>query len=494
MSLTADTRDLLTAALQLYAGDPVATTRLTDVQSRLEAPLRVAIAGKVKAGKSTLLNALVGERLAPTDEGECTRVVTWYKDGHTYQVLAFLDDSHGEQLRFSREDHHLEIDLDGRDPLSIEHLEVTWPSSSLRATTLIDTPGIGSLSTEIAEQTSRFLAPDDDVTKADAVIYMMKHLHANDVAFLEAFHDTAVAQPNPVNAIAVLSRADEIGVGRLDSMGSASKIAKRYSRDPNVRRLVQTVVPIAGLLAETGTTLTEDEFRLIKTLAALPSKEIDALLLSADRFVNAATQTGLTDLERGHLLDRFGVFGVRLCTTLTRRDAAKTASDLAAALEERSGLNDLRAILSSLFVARSDHLKSRSAILALDDLLRTRPVAGGDTLSLEVERVMASAHPFAELRVLSAVRSGWVSGKPEQLAELERIIGAEGTDPHMRVGLPADADSSSVLAAAQETLVRWQRRAENPMTGHELAVASRVAIRSCEEILATGANAHDPRS
>ena len=33
--------------------------------SRLDGPLRVAIAGKVKAGKSTLLNALVGEKVAP---------------------------------------------------------------------------------------------------------------------------------------------------------------------------------------------------------------------------------------------------------------------------------------------------------------------------------------------------------------------------------------------------------------------------------------------
>ncbi len=36
---------------------------------RLGEPLRVAIAGKVKAGKSTLLNALVGDELAPTDAG-----------------------------------------------------------------------------------------------------------------------------------------------------------------------------------------------------------------------------------------------------------------------------------------------------------------------------------------------------------------------------------------------------------------------------------------
>ena len=59
---------------------------------RIDEPLRVAIAGKVKAGKSTLLNALVGEGLAPTDAGECTRIVTWYADGPTYSVTAHLTD------------------------------------------------------------------------------------------------------------------------------------------------------------------------------------------------------------------------------------------------------------------------------------------------------------------------------------------------------------------------------------------------------------------
>ena len=53
---------------------------------RLTGPLRVAIAGKIKAGKSTLLNALVGEELAPTDAGECTRIVTWYRRGDQPQV------------------------------------------------------------------------------------------------------------------------------------------------------------------------------------------------------------------------------------------------------------------------------------------------------------------------------------------------------------------------------------------------------------------------
>ena len=60
------------------------------VTRRLDEPLRVAIAGRVKAGKSTLLNALVGERLAATDAGECTRIVTWYRHGLGYRVTADL--------------------------------------------------------------------------------------------------------------------------------------------------------------------------------------------------------------------------------------------------------------------------------------------------------------------------------------------------------------------------------------------------------------------
>ena len=86
------------------AGDdetlPKAKRLMTDSRSTADSvsvmvprALRVAIAGKVKAGKSTLLNALVGDELAPTDAGECTQVPWWFHDGLTYRVT--LHPKHG---------------------------------------------------------------------------------------------------------------------------------------------------------------------------------------------------------------------------------------------------------------------------------------------------------------------------------------------------------------------------------------------------------------
>src|SRR3954466_10863589 len=57
-----------------------------DVRRRLGEPLRVAIAGRLKAGKSTLVNAVVGRRIAPTEGGECTRVVTVFRYGPADRV------------------------------------------------------------------------------------------------------------------------------------------------------------------------------------------------------------------------------------------------------------------------------------------------------------------------------------------------------------------------------------------------------------------------
>lgn len=482
MAIRTQVGRLLDHAIACYAGTAAAST-LDDARRRLAEPLRVAIAGKVKAGKSTLLNALIGDLLAPTDAGECTRIVTWYRDGLTYRVTLHPVDGTPEQVPFGRDDGALTVRLDGQDFASVDRLVVEWPSPSLRSLTLIDTPGIGSLSPDFAERTHAFLTPDDRPGDADAVCYLMRHLHGTDAGFLESFHDDRASRATPMNAIGVLSRADEIGVGRLDSLETAGLIARRYRMDPQVRRLCQTVLPVAGLLAQAGATLREDEYAALATLAGADRVATDELLWSADRFGAEEPDLDVDGARRRALLDRLGLFGVRLSLALIRAGAVPTAGRLAEALVDHSGVAALKEILSSQFAARADLLKARSAMMVLQSVVRAKPVAGASDLAAELERLVASTHEFAEARLLNAIRAGAVPLDDDAMAEAERLLGGHGATADARLGL-ACSEVAALHAAAAEALMRWRRQAEHPMTARRSAEAATVVVRSCEGMVA----------
>ncbi len=482
--LSGAVRRLLRAAVHTYRGQPRTAEALRRQLQRLDEPLRVAIAGKVKAGKSTLLNALVGEAVAATDAGECTRVVTWYRDGPSPKIMMHPVGGGPQPLPVVRRDGALQIDLGGTPAEQLDRLVVDWPAQSLRVMTLIDTPGIASLSAENAQRTVRFLEPDDDTpTEADAVIYLMRHLHVSDAEFLESFRDQGVARATGVNTVAVLSRADEIGAGRVDAMMSARGIAARYRAEPALRGLCQNVVAVAGLLAHTGRTLRQSEFGALSQLAGVPREELEKAVLSADRFLRAESDLPVASPQaRRELLQRFGLFGIRLSTSLIRQGADSPPA-LAEELVARSGLLELQRVLHTQFAERRELLKGRSALLALQRVLRADPQGGGD-LAGQVERILAGAHEFAELRLLAALRSGTVS-LPRQLSEeAERVLGSAGTAPAVRLGLPVDGDRAQLHRTAIDLLQRWQGHAENPLLGHRAADACRVVVRTCEGILA----------
>ena len=480
-SLGSVVRVLVRRTIDTYRDSPQAVGWLHYNLTRFDEPLRVAIAGKVKAGKSTLLNALVGEEIAPTDAGECTRVVTWYLDAPAPKVTMFPRGSAPRGLTIHRNHGALRFDLSGTPVERIDKLEVQWPSQSLRTQTLIDTPGIASLSSDTSARAGAFLAPDDAPSQADAVVYLMRHLHTTDVRFLESFYDQGVARATPINTIAVLSRADEIGVGRLDALNSARRIARRYRADDKIRGLCQTVVAVAGLLAQTGRTMRQQEFAALTALAALPRTELDGMLLSVDRFVRV--ESGLDPDARARLIDRFGLFGVRLGATLIRQGVTDPSA-LATELVRRSGLDDLRSLLTTQFAERRDLLKARSALLAVDLVLTREPRPAAAPLAAEVERILAGAHEFAELRLLATIRAGVVKLPPDALTEAERLLGGDGGAPAARLGLDPAAEPAELSAAALDAAGRWQRRAESPMSSRAVSDIARLVVRSCEGILA----------
>ncbi len=461
---------------------------------RLDEPLRVAIAGRTKAGKSTLLNALVGERLAATDAGECTRIVTWYRHAAGYQVTAELRPSGTAELPFRRDNGALLIELGGRDPTGIERIDVGWPSRRLLDLTLIDTPGLGSSDEVSSARTVAALLDDegDRPGEADAVIYLMRHLHRSDAQFLEAFVDHSLAHASPVNAILVLSRADEIGAARADALESARAVAARYAEDERIRELASGVVPVAGLIAETGVTLREQQVTWLREIAGLAEDRRASLLRSVDRFRDPDLNPLGSDI-REELLERLGLFGLRLTVGLLAEDRDLTATGLSQALLGRSGIAQLRSIVDDRFAARADALKARSALTAfrgIADALVRRGRPGAALIAADIERLEAGSEQLALLRLLHLVLAGLVEVSPAERVEVDRLTTKTG--PAERVGLDAAASPAAIRTAALGGIEHWRVRAANPLTDRRAAEAADIVVRAYERLYLDAGEAAAP--
>ncbi|MFF0544797.1 dynamin family protein [Nocardia thailandica] len=485
-----------TAAIEL-GRHPQARDLLDACADRLGQPLRVALAGSIKAGKSTLLNALIGQSVAPTDATECTRVVTWYRNGATPAVTAYAEDGAAAHVVVRRGTgaHGLTFDMTGLrwnppGERAVDHLEVRWPTAELARTTIIDTPGTSSLSREVSQRTLRLLTPaaetgePDPLTVtpgADAVVYLLRRLDATDVQFLEQIGTGGAA--GPLGVVGVVSRADEIGAGRMNALQSAREVAARFATELERTGLCQAVIPVAGLLAFAAATLTQPEFAAFEALATLPPESLELAMLSADRFARPDIALPVPPALRAQLADRFGMFGVRMATELVRT-GVRDATRLSAELSARSGIDELRTVLDVQFGQRTDQLKAHSALNTLDRVLAAVPGTPADRLRPRVRTLLADVHGFAELRLLGRLRADELPLPEADVAELVRLIGGAGVAPHVRLGLPPDADTATLRAHALAAVRKWRGRSRHPLADRATAAACATAARSAEGTLA----------
>ena len=294
MSTSDQVRAILGGTIQAYRNDPTYRHRpdvhneLERIGYRLNQPIRIALAGTLKAGKSTLVNALVGEDIAPTDATEATRIVTWFRHGPIPKVTANHRGGRRSNVPIARGSNGsagLTFDFASLDPEDVVDLDVEWPAAELIDATIIDTPGTSSLSRDVSERTLRLLVPEDGVPRVDAVVFLLRTLNAADIALLKQIGELVGGSAGALGVIGVASRADEIGAGRIDAMLSAKDVAKRFTNEMDKTGICQAVVPVSGLLALTARTLRQSEFVALEKLAGVDAAELTKAMLSVDRFV-----------------------------------------------------------------------------------------------------------------------------------------------------------------------------------------------------------------
>jgi hypothetical protein len=487
MSTSDQVRAILGGTVRAYAADSRYRHRadvhneLERIGRRLNQPIRIALAGTLKAGKSTLVNALVGEDIAPTDATEATRIVTWFRHGPTPKVTANHRGGRRSNVPISRSGG-LTFDFASLDPEDVVDLDVEWPAAELIDATIIDTPGTSSLNSDVSARTLRLLVPDDGVPRVDAVVFLLRTLNAADIALLKQIGELVGGSTGALGVIGVASRADEIGAGRIDAMMSAKDVAMRFTTEMDKTGICQAVVPVSGLLALTARTLRQSEFVALEKLAGVDPPELAKAMLSADRFVRQDNSLPVDPSTRVQLMDRFGMFGIRISIAVLRSGVSDSVA-LADELLERSGLVALRDVIDQQFAQRSDLLKAHTALLSLRRFVDVNPISASPHIIADIDPLLADTHAFEELRLLSQLRARSTTLNDDEIASLRRIIGGSGTDAASRLGLTADSPYDgprAAFAAAQ----RWRRRAEHPLNDPFTTRACRAAVRSAEAIVA----------
>ncbi|SDZ41717.1 Dynamin family protein [Micromonospora pattaloongensis] len=478
---------LLHEALRVYQDSPRATLHLRHQLARFEQPVRIAVAGPWQSGKSTLINAILGEEVAPVEVGDGRQTVTWYEDGPAPRATAYSAGGVVQELPVTRSTRGMRVELSGPRPDHVTEIVVKWPSRTLRHMTLVDTPALPAG----AGDDGRADGGDGILDDADAVLYLTRDARDSDLRFLHRAQEGAVANAAPVNVLLVLSRADEVGGGRVDALLTARQLARRHRRDPRVGALCVSVLALGGLVALAGRVLIDGDFGALAVLAAMPRADLEPYLLSTDRFVGPAFPASLDAGLRRGLLERFGLFGVRLATTLIRA-GFDSRPKLSAELVRRSGLTELREALGRYFVDRAEVLKARSALAALERVLRAEPRQGSAQLSARLEQILASAHDFRELRLLAALADAQLSLDAELSAEAVRLIGGNGTALAARLGIDYQASIGELWELGADALGRWQDHSEDPLLNLDQRRAAQVIVRSCEGMLAELAGGYPP--
>ena len=412
---------------------------LRDVLRRLASPLQVAVAGRISSGKSTLVNALIGRRVAPTEVGECTRLVTRFCYGTVDRVEVVLRNGARQALSFDA-GGAIPADL-GMDPGTVSHLEAYLTSAVLRGLTVIDTPGVGSLDAASVARAESVLGAAggelDDVSAAaiagaEAVLYVVTQtVRADDAQVLATFTAaTASRDAGPANAIAVLNKADTIAPESVegaegDVWKAASAVAARQAATLKPR--VADVLPVIGLLAETAETggFTATDADALRALAGTDKTVRDAMLLSADLFTTL--DTPVPEGTRRRLLEHLDLYGVGCALTAIDAEPGITTGALRRTLLDASGLAGVRGRLDVVFRARADGIKAAAALASVTALAQ----AGGDPGerqrmhdAIEVLLQRPEVHQLRLLEALTLVTSGAVAMPEDLVDEVMRVGGS----------------------------------------------------------------------
>jgi cellulose synthase operon protein C len=426
----------LLAELADVAGRLVLLDALTDVEAMavdLERPLRVAVVGEFNAGKSSFINALLGEAVAPVGVLPTTatlNTLVWAPD--RFARIERCSPAFGPDRVISHPE--LKSTLAALDPASIAKVTLYAPLEPLRRIEILDTPGFNA----------------SDAAHAETARRAFNEVHA-------AIWLCDATQPLKESERQVLGEVQTAGLPLVVLVNKLDRL------DPErPEQLTQALEHVQRGLENAGVSVEAPPIAFSARLA-LSARTGDATALERSRW------SDVEQLLERVLVDRSDLLRERVL----RRRAQRIAARLSAVAAERAAE---RWQLAQGVEARSATLRTAVARVTaerskLEQVLSDRLDAALEVLDRELRPIRGAAEEHAAQRFIAArarrtlgtaltrAALDWMGLKPsvaryvEQRLEPRVMLVAAAVAPWLRSdevrGRRASAPQDRALASAQ---------------------------------------------
>ena len=383
------TQDLIKDVLSFINQSPwrdMYSSRLQVLYEKADFPCELAIAGRVKAGKSSFLNSLLGDDLAMVGTTETTATINFFKYGHpqdpTHPVKVVWDDGKEEwqtrQFLDSLQGNTKEILQRAQ---KIDHLEYYVDNPILHNITLVDTPGTGALVDEHEKRTNDYLSVEKEYLrkkhndqsvalkeKADAVIVITEHVPT---ASTDELVSRFKSNTSAFNSLGVMTKIDT----ENENAAGWKRRCEEYSR--MLKQQLNVIIPVSAGVYRYITKLQQEHKleRMQTILRRIPNEDNmfeelvsqSTIFLSDDKDTNELFETfNISYIERKALV---ADLPWRVFYCIAKELYHNNVDDAVRNLIAYSGMEQVKKILEKQFFNRSRIIRCSKIVTDLHHIL-----------------------------------------------------------------------------------------------------------------------------
>lgn len=445
--------------------------------SQLSAPMRVAIAGYMKAGKSTLMNALLKKKIVLTGSMITTYTPAWFRYAEEESMeIVFENGRHIKNLHFNEIDQWTSIEArrSNEQIEKVQYVILYYPNEMLKQIELIDTPGLFSPEEADSERTIRLLGLNSiseanqigqhQVSMADAIVYVFaSNFKENDMAAVKAFTST------PINAIAVFTKIEQSFWDPLNPQESPfDVISSAVERnEAKLKDKVYCIIPVTAKMTEGFSMINDEDWDQLISLADVPPNQL-VFHLSNQKIFEKAEFEGTTAAGRFRLydlLDRYGIY----CVVQGIRNSV-SRNEMPEYLYSMSGIDTLVTKLKDHFGLRAFIIKTEAAFSRIEReicKIKYNPECSfaSKKMCVQLEQELEKGRTLRDYKELNLLRLFYEGNLrfPEQADNNEflRLLGERGNGAARKLGLDADAPLEELYQKVAVVYNHWGRLAND---------------------------------